>query len=166
MPDQSAAADLPMPQAGKLGTGFARPRCITIIAYRDFGRCEMAVSGTSETGSLISSKKVEGTSVENPEGESLGSIRDVMIDKISGQIAYAVLKYGSVLGIGGKLFALPWEVLEYDPRRGAYIIDLPEDQLRNAPSYDENTQPAWSDPAWNRSVYDYYGSDASRLTFF
>jgi PRC-barrel domain len=125
----------------------------------------MAVSGTSETGSLISSKKVEGTSVENPEGESLGSIRDVMIDKISGQVAYAVLKYGSVLGIGGKLFALPWEVLEYDAERGAYIIDLPQDQLRNAPSYEENTQPDWSDPAWNRSVYDYYGSDASRFTF-
>ncbi len=125
----------------------------------------MTVSGASEAGSLISSKKVEGTSVENPQGENLGSIRDVMIDEISGQVAYAVLKYGSVLGIGGKLFALPWEVLEYDPERDAYIIDLPQDQLRNAPSYEENTQPDWSDPAWNKSVYGYYGSDASRFTF-
>ena len=123
----------------------------------------MSVSSDRETGRLISSEKVEGTSVENPDGENLGVIRDVMIDKISGQVAYAVLKYGSFLGMGGKLFALPWEVLEYDTERSAYVIDLPEDQLRGAPSYDETAEPNWSDPAWNKSVYDYYGADASRL---
>jgi hypothetical protein len=126
----------------------------------------MAVSNDRETGRLISSEKVEGTSVENPEGANLGVIRDVMIDKVSGQVAYAVLKYGSFLGMGGKLFALPWEVLEFDTERSAYVIDLPEDQLRGAPSYDESAQPNWSDPSWNKSVYDYYGADTSRFGQF
>ena len=126
----------------------------------------MTVTNERETGRLISSEKVEGTSVENPQGENLGVIRDLMIDKISGEVAYAVLKYGSFLGMGGKLFALPWDVLEYDTQRSAYIIDLPEDQLRGAPSYPEDTQPNWSDPAWNRSVYNYYGADASRFSQF
>jgi hypothetical protein len=124
----------------------------------------MAVTNDRETGRLISSEKVEGTAVENPQGESLGVIRDVMIDKISGEVAYAVLKYGSFLGMGGKLFALPWDVLEYDTERSAYIIDLPQDRLSGAPSYAEGTQPNWSDPAWNKSVYDYYGADSSRFS--
>ena len=110
---------------------------------------------------LISSDKVDGTSVENPKGDSLGHIEEIMIDKISGQVAYAVLKYGSFLGMGGKLFALPWDVLHYDKERGAYIVDLPVEQLRGAPSFTEDTDPDWSDPAWNKGLHDYYGSGAN-----
>ncbi|HEX4112931.1 MAG TPA: PRC-barrel domain-containing protein [Stellaceae bacterium] len=120
----------------------------------------MDASG-KEIGRLISSDKVGGTSVENTKGENLGHIRDVMIDKISGQVAYAVLKYGSVLGMGGKLFALPWDQLKYDTGRGAYIVNVPEDRLRGAPSFEESSQPNWSDPGWNRSVHDYYASGAN-----
>jgi sporulation protein YlmC with PRC-barrel domain len=115
----------------------------------------------STKGRLISSEKVDGTSVENSRGESLGTIREVMIDKISGQVAYAVLKYGSVFGIGGKLFALPWDVLKYDANRGAYLVDIPEDRLRNAPSFEEAREPDWSDRRWNKSLHDYYGSGAN-----
>jgi hypothetical protein len=114
-----------------------------------------------EIGRLISSDKVEGTSVENPNGDSLGSIRDVMIDKISGQVAYAVLKYGAFLGMGGKLFALPWDQLTYDTTRGAYIVNIPQERLQNAPSFEESSQPDWSDPSWNRGLHDYYGSRAN-----
>jgi len=113
-----------------------------------------------EIGRLISSDKVGGTSVENANGDDLGSISDVMIDKVSGQVAYAVLKYGSFLGMGGKLFALPWDQLKYDTGRGAYIVNIPEDRLRGAPSYAEDTEPNWSDPGWNRGLHDYYGSRA------
>jgi hypothetical protein len=150
---------------GRLERAYGQRRSIAVLTNITSGRCQMAVSSSSETGSLISSTKVEGTAVENPQGEDLGSIREVMIDKVSGQVVYAVLKYGSFLGMGGKLFALPWELLEYDTERGAYVIDLPQDQLRDAPSYAENTQPDWSDPAWNKSVYDYYGSDSGRFRF-
>jgi hypothetical protein len=115
---------------------------------------------TKEIGRLISSGKVAGTSVENPNGDNLGHIRDVMIDKVSGEVAYAVLKYGSFLGVGGKLFALPWDVLEYDTARSAYVVDIPEDQLRGGPGFVENNEPNWSDPAYNKTLHDYYGSEA------
>src|SRR5665213_725084 len=92
-------------------------------------------SDVRETTRLISSEKVTGTSVENTRGDSLGNIEEIMIDKITGQVGYAVLKYGSFLGMGGKLFALPWDQLKYDTARGAYIVNIPEDRLRGAPSY-------------------------------
>lgn len=117
-------------------------------------------SGT-EIGRLISSEKVEGTAVENAKGEDLGSIEEIMIDKVSGQVAYAVLKYGSFLGMGGKLFALPWDQLKYDKSREAYVVNIPQDRLRNAPSFDEDAEPNWSDPAWNKGLHDYYGSRAN-----
>lgn len=118
------------------------------------------MDNTKEIGRLISSDKVAGTSVENANGDNLGHIRDVMIDKISGQVGYAVLKYGSVLGMGGKLFALPWDVLEYDTERGAYVVDIPVEQLRGGPSFDEGNEPNWSDPVYNKSLHTYYGSEA------
>ena len=119
-----------------------------------------------EIGRLISSEKVQGTSVENPKGDSLGVIDEVMIDKVSGQVAYAVLKYGSFLGMGGKLFALPWDQLKYNTDRGAYIVNIPEDRLRGAPSFEESAEPNWSDPAYNRGLHDYYGSSANWFTSY
>jgi hypothetical protein len=93
---------------------------------------------THETSQLISSDKVEGTSVVNPQGDDLGHqgddlghIEEVMIDKVSGQVAYAVLKYGSFLGMGGKLFALPWDQLKYDTSHGA--LEIPKRARSPAP---------------------------------
>ena len=74
-------------------------------------------SATEETTRLISSEKVTGSKVENTKGDNLGHIEEIMIDKICGRVGYAVLNYGSFLGMGGKLFALPWEILKYDTRR-------------------------------------------------
>ncbi|HUB95706.1 MAG TPA: PRC-barrel domain-containing protein [Stellaceae bacterium] len=118
------------------------------------------VSDARETSRLISSDKVSGTNVENTRGTNLGHIQAVMIDKISGRVGYAVLKYGSFLGMGGKLFALPWETLKYDTRRDAYIVGIPEDRLKNAPSFDSASWPEMGDPAFGKSIHDYYGSSA------
>jgi sporulation protein YlmC with PRC-barrel domain len=117
-------------------------------------------SDVRETSRLISSEKVSGTSVENTRGESLGHIEEVMIDKYSGRVAYAVLNYGSFLGMGGKLFALPWDTLKYDTRRDAYLIDIPEDRLRNAPSFDAGSEPRWGYRDYDKQIHDYYGSRA------
>jgi hypothetical protein len=117
-------------------------------------------SDVRETTRLISSEKVTGTSVENTRGDSLGNIEEIMIDKISGQVGYAVLKYGSFLGMGGKLFALPWDQLKYDTSRDAYLVDIPEERLKDAPSYDEGTEPNWGDPQYAKNLHDYYGSKA------
>jgi hypothetical protein len=108
-----------------------------------------------EIGRLISADKVKGTPVHNPQGESLGTIENVMIDKPSGRVAYAVLAFGGILGMGKDRRALPWDVLEYDTEEDAYIIALDADLLRNGPAYDEaNTN--WDDPAWGRKVDTYY----------
>ena len=88
---------------------------------------------TLETTRLIAADKVEGTPVESTNGDSLGHVHDIMIDKISGQVGYAVLKYGSFLGLGGKLFALPWDLLKYDTKRNAYVIGIPVEKLKGAP---------------------------------
>jgi len=118
-------------------------------------------SETREMGRLISSEKVTDTAVENARGDNLGRIEDIMIDKISGQVAYAVLNYGSFLGLmGGKLFAVPWNMLSYNTQRNAYVVDIPEEQLKNAPSFDAGTYPDWSDKTYHKRVHDYYGSAA------
>jgi hypothetical protein len=73
---------------------------------------------TDETSDLISSDKVEGTAVYNRQGEKLGSIYTLMIDKISGKVVYAVMSFGGFLGIGDRYHPLPWSVLKYDTRQG------------------------------------------------
>ena len=83
-----------------------------------------------------------------------------MIDKISGRVGYAVLNYGSFLGMGGKLFALPWDILKYDTRRNAYVIGIPVEKLKAAPSFDTHAWPDMGDPAWGKAIHDYYGSPA------
>ena len=82
-----------------------------------------------ETSSLISSDKVEGTSVYDRRGEKLGSIHSVMIDKISGKVAYAVMSFGGFLGIGDRYHPLPWHVLTYDTGQGGYVVDLDRSKL-------------------------------------
>ena len=109
-----------------------------------------------ETGSLIAASKVNGTSVYNRSGESLGSVYDVMIDKVSGQVAYAVMSFGGFLGIGERYHPLPWKSLDYDTRQGGYVVDVGRDQLEKAPSYSRDETP-WTDPTYGRRVTDYYG---------
>ena len=109
-----------------------------------------------ETDRLISSDKVEGTSVYDRQGTSLGSVQTVMIDKYSGQVAYAVMSFGGFLGIGERYHPLPWRALTYDTAQGGYVVDISREQLERAPSYGRDEAP-WSDPSYGRSVHDYYG---------
>ena len=112
---------------------------------------------TDETGSLIAASRVNGTAVYNRQGESLGSIYDVMIDKRSGQVAYAVMSFGGFLGIGDSYHPLPWSVLTYDTTQGGYVVDLDRDQLQGAPSYSASDTDRWAEPGYTRSIDDYYG---------
>jgi hypothetical protein len=112
---------------------------------------------TDETGALISSDKVEGTAVYNRQGEKLGSINSVMIDKVSGQVAYAVMSFGGFLGMGESYHPLPWDVLDYDTRMGGYVVDLDAETLKGGPTYGPDETVDWRDEAWNRRLHDYYG---------
>jgi len=110
-----------------------------------------------ETVGLIGSDKVEGTAVYDAKGEHIGSIERVMIEKVSGQVAYAVLSFGGFLGIGSDYYPIPWASLTYDPSLGGYRLDITEEQLRGAPKYTGNSWD-WDDRERGRKVYDYYGT--------
>ena len=112
---------------------------------------------TDETDRLIASNKVEGTAVYNRQGERLGTVKNFMVDKRSGQVAYAVLSFGGFLGMGQSYHPLPWKVLTYDTGKGGYVVDLSKDRLQNAPSYGASEIPDWSDPSYGRRIDDYYG---------
>ncbi len=111
-----------------------------------------------ETSTLISADKVEGTAVYNREGDKLGSIHTVMIDKVSGKVAYAVMSFGGFLGIGDRYYPLPWDVLTYDTSQGGYVVDRDQSMLEGAPTYGTSETPNWGDPGWNQQVHDYYGA--------
>ena len=113
---------------------------------------------TDETSTLISSDKVEGTAVYNREGEKLGSIHTLMIDKTSGKVAYAVMSFGGFLGIGDRYHPLPWSVLDYETSQGGYVVDLDRSKLEGAPTYGTSETPNWSDRGWGQQVHDYYGT--------
>ena len=91
-------------------------------------------------------------------GEKLGSIHSVMIDKISGKVAYAVMSFGGFLGIGDRYHPLPWHVLTYDTGQGGYVVDLDRNKLEGAPTYGTSETPNWSDRRWGQQVHDYYGT--------
>ncbi|MCE3249497.1 MAG: PRC-barrel domain containing protein [Geminicoccaceae bacterium] len=111
-----------------------------------------------ETSTLISADKVECTAVYNREGDKLGSIQTVMIDKVSGKVAYAVMSFGGFLGIGDRYHPLPWDVLTYDTSQGGYVVDRDRSMLEGAPTYGTSETPNWGDPGWNQQVHDYYGA--------
>ena len=109
-----------------------------------------------ETAKLISADKVEGTTVYNTRNEKLGSIENVMIDKVSGRVAYAVMSFGGFLGIGDRHHPLPWQVLKYDTGQGGYLVDLDKKMLENAPSFATDETVNWEDQEWGKRVHDYY----------
>lgn len=111
---------------------------------------------TDETANLIASNKVEGTAVYNRQGERLGTITNFMVDKISGNVQYAVLSFGGFLGMGADNYPLPWNMLTYDTSHGGYVIDLDKSLLENAPRYSNENEPTY-DRDYGRSINDYYG---------
>jgi PRC-barrel domain len=105
---------------------------------------------------MIAASKVNGTRVCNATGESLGSIHDVMLDKQSGHVTYAVMSFGGFLGIGEKYHPLPWHQLTYDEGYDAYVVNLDKRILENAPSYGTADVPDWS--IYGHDIDEYYGS--------
>ncbi|WP_439924617.1 PRC-barrel domain-containing protein [Nitrobacter sp. JJSN] len=108
------------------------------------------------TGFLIGSDKVQGTVVYGANDEKIGSIERIMIEKINGQVSYAVLSFGGFLGIGNEYYPLPWNSLMYDTGLGGYRIDVTADQLKSAPKYKTDSSWNWSDPARSKEIDDYW----------
>lgn len=111
-------------------------------------------TSTRETHSLIGSDKVEGTAVYRSNGEKVGSIERVMIDKRSGKVVYAVMSFGGFMGIGGDYYPLPWPLLTYNPQLEGYEVNISEQQLTGAPKY--GTHETWDWSQRGRAIDDYY----------
>lgn len=129
------------------------------------GRDRTDAVTADETGKLISADKVIGTPVYNANGDRLGTIDGIMLHKISGRVAFAVLSAGGFLGIGERYHPLPWDVLTYDEEKGGYNVDLKDDQLRAAPHYSRQEIDTYGYGTDSGRIHDYYGvsSDAYAL---
>jgi sporulation protein YlmC with PRC-barrel domain len=92
---------------------------------------------------LITASRVNGTPVYNRAGERIGHIEDLSIDKVSGQVRFALLAFGRFLGIGDRFHPLPWSVLEYDTHKNGYVIPLEKSELEKAPHYAKDEMEAY-----------------------
>lgn len=113
-----------------------------------------AETARRETASLIGSDMVQGTEVYRPNGEHIGHIERLMIDKISGKVAYAVLAFGGFLGLGEHHYPLPWSLLTYNEKFGGYEINIADEQLRGAPAMQERSE--WTSRQRDREIHEYY----------
>jgi len=104
----------------------------------------------------LKASKVIGFNVKNRQGEELGQIEELVIDPQDGRIAYAVLSVGGFLGMGDKLFAIPWEALTPMPEQQTFNLDVDKEKLAKAPGFDENTWPDMANREWGTSVHKYY----------
>jgi len=113
-------------------------------------------SQSRQAHTLIASDRVEGTPVRRSNGEKIGTIQRLMIDKLSGSVAYAVLSFGGFLGMGQKHAPIPWARLNYDPTLGAYHLDLSNEELSGAPSIAADQEFDWGDRSREVEIHKYY----------
>jgi sporulation protein YlmC with PRC-barrel domain len=108
---------------------------------------------------VMSASSLSSDAVRNRLGEDLGAIKEIMIDVPSGQVAYAVLSFGGFLGIGQKLFAIPWAALTLDEDRKCFMLDVDKSTLEKAPGFDKDHWPDMAEPTWGREIHQYYGRE-------
>jgi sporulation protein YlmC with PRC-barrel domain len=105
---------------------------------------------------IMAADTLQGDKVVNLQNEELGKIEDIMIDVPNGRVAYAVLSFGGILGIGDKLFAIPWNALTLDADRECFVLDIDQERLKNAPGFDKDHWPSMADPNFASQIYSYY----------
>jgi sporulation protein YlmC with PRC-barrel domain len=108
---------------------------------------------------VLSASTLDGDTVRNAAGEDLGTVDDIMIDIPSGKVAYAVLSFGGFLGMGNKLFAIPWSALRVDEDKKHFILDVDKKKLENAPGFDKDNWPDMADTGWGTRIFSYYGAE-------
>jgi len=125
--------------------------------FRKEGFMAQTAAASRMTGKpLIESDRVEGTTAYDPSGKKIGSIKRLMIDKMSGKVAYAVMSFGGFLGMGEEEHTIPWNKLDYDTDLGGYRTDITEEQLRGAPTFYRERDYEWSDRTRERQLHDYW----------
>jgi sporulation protein YlmC with PRC-barrel domain len=118
----------------------------------------MKTSQVAEKPRVLSASTLSGDPVRNPQGDDLGKIEDFMIDLEAGRVAYAVLSFGGVFGVGDKLFAVPWKAMTVDMDRHCFLLNVPKDRLKNAPGFDKDNWPDITSTEWSTQINSFYGT--------
>ncbi len=108
---------------------------------------------------VLAASTLAGDQVQNSAGEDLGTVDEIMIDIPAGKVAYAVLSFGGFLGMGNKLFAVPWSALRVDEDKKHFILDVDKKKLENAPGFDKDNWPDMADTSWGTRIFSYYGAE-------
>ena len=111
---------------------------------------------------LMGADTLIGNDVYNQKDEDLGDIKEIMLDMRDGKVAYAVLSYGGFLGMGDKLFAVPWNALTLDTINKRFILNVDKERLANAPGFDKDDWPDMADEEWINQIHSYYGTKPYR----
>jgi len=111
---------------------------------------------------ILSSSTLTGENVYNLKDESIGDIKDLMIDLNNAEVVYAVLSFGGFLGIGNKLFAIPLQALQFSGKDDKIRLDVSKEKLENAPSFDKDNWPKTGDDEFVDSVYSHYNVKSQR----
>lgn len=106
---------------------------------------------------VLSASSLTGDRVYNRAGDDLGKLTDIMIDVSSGRIAYGVLSFGGFLGLGDKLFAVPWRRLSLEEDNKRFVLDVSKETLERAPGFDKDNWPDMTDPSWSAQIHSHYG---------
>jgi sporulation protein YlmC with PRC-barrel domain len=107
---------------------------------------------------MMGAATLVGNDVSNHKGEHLGDIKEIMLDMRSGRVAYAVLSFGGFLGMGEKLFAVPWNALSLDTKKKRFVLNVEKDRLKDAPGFDKAHWPNMADQSWAKEIHSYYGT--------
>ena len=120
----------------------------------------------SPTRRLLGATTLMSDDVYNQNDEKLGDIKEFMLDVPSGTVCYAVLSFGGFLGMGEKLFAVPWGALTLDRENKRFVLNGSVESLKEAPGFDKDHWPNMADPSWEKIVHTYYGtqSDAAKVS--
>ena len=112
---------------------------------------------------IMTADTLTGERVVDEQGERLGHISHIMLDIVNGTIAYAVLSFGGHLGLGDKLFAVPWKALALDVDNKWFVLNVAPERLRKAPGFDKDHWPSMADMRWMSKVDAYYGLPAAHV---
>ncbi|WP_339502459.1 PRC-barrel domain-containing protein [Pseudomonas silesiensis] len=118
-------------------------------------------AGSTEQGpgpDLMGADTLIGNDVYNHNEEDLGDIKEIMLDVRSGRVSYAVLSFGGFLGMGEKLFAVPWNALTLDTVNKRFVLNVEKERLENAPGFDKDSWPNMADESWASEIHTFYGT--------
>lgn len=111
---------------------------------------------------IVRTKDVVGVNVKNLNDQDLGEIKEIVLEKLTGKVRYLVLSFGGFMGMGNKLFAIPWNAIHYDTKKDAFVLNMAKEKLQNAPGFEKDQYPDFEDTAWSNAIQDFY-DESSRI---